>query len=162
MSGNDEPVSPQVTRQQGVNRVVMAVRDLDAGRAFYEKLLGCTFHHGNDDEAAQFGVRMLFSWDGGVELVAPIEGHDSFVEKIIDEKGEGLIGVVWAVPDADASKAAAEDLGVSSFFTLDYSQEQIDENLQGRFCRYYEHFLGGAGTPLGSASVLVGEFDLPT
>jgi methylmalonyl-CoA/ethylmalonyl-CoA epimerase len=150
-----------VTRQRGVNRVVMAVRDIEAGRAFYERLLGCTFHHGNDEEAAQFGVRMLFSWDGGVELVAPIEGADSYIEAIIEEKGEGLIGVVWAVADADASKAAAQELGVGSFFTLDYSQEQIDENLQGRFRRYYEHFLSGGGSPLGTASVLVGEFDLP-
>jgi methylmalonyl-CoA/ethylmalonyl-CoA epimerase len=150
-----------VTRQRGVNRVVMAVRDIDAGRAFYERLLGCTFHHGNDEEAAQFGVRMLFSWDGGVELVAPIEGADSYIETIIEEKGEGLIGVVWAVADADASKTAAQELGVGSFFTLDYSQEQIDENLQGRFRRYYEHFLSGGGSPLGTASALVGEFDLP-
>ena len=142
--------------------MVMAVSDLDAGREFYEKLLGCTFHHGNDEEAASFGVKMLFSWDGGVELVAPIEGSGSYIEKIIEAKGEGLIGVVWAVADADASKAAGEELGVDSFFTLDYSQEQIDSDLQGRFRRYYEHFLSGADTPLGSASVLVGEFDLPT
>jgi methylmalonyl-CoA/ethylmalonyl-CoA epimerase len=154
-------MTEEVTRQRGVNRVVMAVRDLEAGREFYEKLLGCTFHHGNDEEAAAFGVRMLFSWDGGVELIAPIEGKDSYVEKLIEEKGEGLVGVVWAVQDADASKAAGEELGVGSFFTLDYSQEQIDDNLQGRFRRYYEHFLGGADTPLGTASVLVGEFDLP-
>lgn len=154
-------MSNEMRRQRGVNRVVMAVSDLDAGREFYEKLLGCTFHHGNDEEAAAFGVRMLFSWDGGVELVAPIPGKDSHIEKIIAAKGEGLIGVVWAVADADASKAAGEELGVGSFYTLDYSQEQIDADLQGRFTRYYEHFLSGATTPLGTASVLVGEFDEP-
>ena len=157
---SEETSSETVTRQRGVNRVVMAVRDIDAGRAFYEELLGCTFHHGNDEQAAQFGVRVLFSWDGGVELVAPIEGADSYIEKIIDESGEGLIGVVWAVDDADASKAAAEKHGVDCFFTLDYSPEQIDHDLQGRFGRYYVHFLAGAGSPLGTASVLVGEFDL--
>lgn len=149
-----------MARQQGVNRVVMAVRDLDAGRAFYEELLGCTFHPADDDEAAAFGVRILMSWDGGVELVAPIEGRDSHIETILDTKGEGLIGVVWAVPDADASKVAAERLGVPSFFTLDYDQAQIDAKLQGRFTRYYEHFLVSSG-PLGDAQVLVGEFDEP-
>ena len=137
----------------------MAVRDIDAGRAFYEKLLGCTFHPANEEEAAAFGVRMLFSWDGGIELVAPITGRDSHIEKILDSRGEGLIGVVWAVADADASKAAAQELGVSTFYTLDYSQEQIDRDLQGRYRRYYEHFLSGANSPLGSATVLVGEFD---
>lgn len=149
------------TRQRGVNRVVMAVHDLDAGRAFYEKLLGCTFHPGNDEEAASFGVRMAFSWDAGIELVAPIPGKDSYVEGILAERGEGIIGVVWAVADADASRDAGAELGVTTFHTLDYSQEQIDRDLQGRFRRYYEHFMAGPKTPLGNASVLVGEFDLP-
>ncbi|MEM9201093.1 MAG: VOC family protein [Actinomycetota bacterium] len=145
-------------KQQGVNRVVMAVRDIDAGRAFYEELLGCTFHPANDEDAAAFGVRVLMSWDGGIELVAPIEGAGSHVEKILDEKGEGLIGVVWAVPDADASRAAAERLGVPSVFTLTYDQAQIDANLQGRFTTYHQHFLLPSG-PLGDAQVLVGEFE---
>ena len=146
-------------REQGVNRVVMLVRDLDAGRVFYEELLGCTFHSVNDEEAAAFGVRTVFSWDGGIELVAPLEGAGSHLDAILEERGEGLIGVVWAVPDADASKAAAERLGVSSYYTLDYDQEQIERDLQGRFTRYYQHFLSGAKTPLGSATVLVGEYD---
>jgi catechol 2,3-dioxygenase-like lactoylglutathione lyase family enzyme len=154
-------MNEETIRQRGVNRVVMAVRDIDAGREFYEKLLGCTFHHGNDEEAASFGVRMLFSWDAGIELVAPIAGRGSYVESILDERGEGMIGVVWAVADADASKAAGEELGVTTFHTLDYSQDQIDDDLQGRFRRYYEHFMAGPKTPLGNASVLVGEFDLP-
>lgn len=155
-------MSEEVTRQRGVNRVVMAVRDLEAGRAFYEKLLGCTFHPGNDAEAATFGVKMVFSWDAGIELVAPIEGKGSHIEKVLAERGEGIIGVVWAVADADASKVAADELGVSTFHTLDYSQEQIDSDLQGRYTRYYEHFMAGPKTPLGTTSVLVGEFDLPT
>ena len=148
-------------REQGVNRVVMAVRDLEAGRAYYEKLLGCTFHTADEEEAAVFGVRILMSWDGGIELVAPIEGTDNHVQKILDERGEGLIGVVWAVKDADASKAAAEELGHASFFTLDYDQDKIDSVLQGRFSRYYEHFIAPGG-PLGDMQVLVGEFDSPT
>lgn len=148
-------------RQRGVNRVVMLVRDFEAGKAFYERLLDCSFHSGNDEEAAAFGVRAAFSWDGGIELVSPIPGAGSHLEKILDAKGEGLIGVVWAVDDADAARAAGEDMGASTFYSLDYSQEQIDADLQGRYTRYYEHFLDGADTPLGDATVLVGEFDLP-
>ena len=147
-------------KQQGVNRVVMAVRNLEAGRAFYEELLDCTFHSANDEEASAFGVQVLMSWDGGIELVAPIEGAGSHVDAILDAKGEGLIGVVWAVADADRAKEAAERLGVPSFFTLDYDQDQIDANLQGRFTKYYQHFLTPSG-PLGDAQVLVGEFETP-
>ena len=92
------------------------------------------------------------------ELVAPIPGAGSHVEKILEERGEGLIGVVWAVGDADQARDAAAELGVPAFFTLDYSAAEIDAKLQGRFTRYYEHFLAPDG-PLGDAQVLVGEFD---
>ncbi len=147
-------------RERGVNRVVMAVRDLEAGRAHFESLLGCTFQHADDDEAARFGVQILMSWDGGIELVAPIEGRDSHVQKILDERGEGLIGVVWAVADADASRNAAAALGHPSIFTIDYDQAKIDAALQGRFSRYYEHVIAPGG-PLGDMQVLIGEFDSP-
>ncbi|MEM8708443.1 MAG: VOC family protein [Actinomycetota bacterium] len=147
-------------KQQGVNRVVMAVQDIDVGRAFYEELLDCTFHPANEEDAAAFGVKVLMSWDGGIELVAPIEGAGSHVEQILAAKGEGLIGVVWAVPDADKAKEAAERLGVPAVFTLSYDQDQIDANLQGRFTTYHQHFLMPSG-PLGDAQVLVGDFETP-
>ncbi len=149
------------SRQRGINRVIMAVWDLESGRRFYEKFLGATFHHANREEAATFGVEIVMSWDGGVELVAPIEGRDSHIRSWLEEHGEGVVGVVFAVADADASRDAALETGVGSFHTLDYDQSQIDEHLQGRFSRYYEHFLMSAG-PLGSGTYLVGEFDQPT
>ena len=91
---------------------------------------------------------------------AAYKGNPQVVTLILDAKGEGLIGVVWAVADADRVKEAAERLGVPSFFTLDYDQDQIDANLQGRFTKYYQHFLMPSG-PLGDAQVLVGEFETP-
>jgi len=138
----------------------MAVEDLDAGRKFYEKLLGATFHPANDAEAETFGVRILMSWDAGIELVAPMEGRDSHIRAWLDEHGEGFAGVVFAVADADKGRDAATELGLSCFYTLDYSTQQIDEHLQGRFSRYYEHFLTPGG-PLGRGTVLLGEFDAP-
>ncbi len=148
-------------RQRGVNRIVMAVEDLDAGRMFYEKMLGATFHPANEAEAETFGVRILMSWDAGIELVAPIEGRDSHIRTWLDAHGEGFAGVVFAVEDADSCRDAAADLGLTCFHTLDYSRDEIDSNLQGRFTRYYEHFLLPGG-PMGRGTFLVGEFDSPT
>jgi len=143
----------------------MAVEDLDSGREFYEKLLGATFHAANDAEAEAFGVRILMSWDAGIELVSPIKGRDSHIRTWIDKHGEGFAGLVFAVADADSCRDAANDLGLACFYTLDYSQDDIRDHLQGRFSRYYEHFLMSGG-PLGRGTVLVGEFDsaaaLPT
>jgi len=99
-------------RQRGVQRVVMAVRDLDAGKAFYSKLLDCEFLAADPADTEAFGVAVAISFDGGIELVAPVPGADSYVESILDARGEGLIGVVWAVADADACRDAAAELGV--------------------------------------------------
>ena len=144
-------------KQRGVNRVTMAVWDLDAGKEFYAKVLGAEFHGVNDAEAETFGVRCAIAWNAGIELVAPIEGRESRIRQFLEANGEGLTGVIFAVPDVDAARDAARDAGVPTIYGLDYSQEEIDENLQGRFKKYKEHFLG-AGAVLG-AGVVLGEFE---
>lgn len=146
-----------MTHERGINRIVVGVWDFDGGKRFYEQLVGATFAPENDDgEAAAFGVRVAMAWDAGIELVSPIPGVDSSVRTDMEANGEGLKGVVFAVPDADAALSAAEDLGLSAYYSLDYTQEQIDAKCQGRFTRYREHFLA-AQAPL-SGNVLLGEF----
>jgi catechol 2,3-dioxygenase-like lactoylglutathione lyase family enzyme len=145
-------------RERGVNRVVMAVWDFDAGKTFYEEVLGATFAPENDDgEAAAFGVRVAMAWEAGVELVSPLEGVDSAVRTHMEANGEGLMGVVFAVGDADASMAAAEKHGLSHYYFLDYSTEEIDAKCTGRFDTYKEYFVT-TKAPL-SGTVLLGEFD---
>ena len=143
-------------KQRGVNRVTMAVWDLEKGRAFYEKLLGAEFHPVNDADAEAYGVRCLIAWNAGVELVAPVEGRPSRIRTLLEQRGEGLAGVIFAVEDVDASKDAAERSEVPVLAGLDYSQEEIDGHLQGRYTKYKEYFLGD-GKPLGPGVVL-GEF----
>lgn len=142
--------------QRGINRVTLAVWDLEKGKAFYEKLLGATFHSAKDDDAAEFGVAVAMAWDAGIELVAPLPEKPSHVRAHLEERGEGLMGVVFAVEDVDASKTAAEELGVRIVGALDYEQATIDEWLQGRFEKYKEYFLAADG-PL-SSGMLIGEF----
>lgn len=145
------------TRQAGINRVVMAVWDFAAGKAFYEELLGATFAPENTDgEAASFGVRVAMAWDAGIELVAPLPGVASSLRDELERNGEGCKGVVFAVPDADAALARAEGLGLSAHYSLDYPQERIDQKCQGRFSLFREHFLTAA--PPLAGTVLVGEF----
>ena len=137
--------------------MVVAVWDFEAGKRFYERLVTATFAPENDDgEAAAFGVRVAMAWDAGVELVSPLPGVASAIRTEMEANGEGLKGVVFAVPDADVALGAAEDLGLSAYYSLDYSQHQIDTKCQGRFSRYKEHFIA-AQAPL-SGTVLLGEF----
>jgi catechol 2,3-dioxygenase-like lactoylglutathione lyase family enzyme len=145
-----------IVKQRGINRVVMAVSDLEKGKAFYAKLLGATFHPVHDEDAAAYGIECEIAWDAGIELVAPMPERLSHVRTHIEKHGEGLMGTVFAVEDVDACRAAAETLGVRIVGELDYEQETIDRWLQGRFEKYKEYFLAADG-PL-SAGLLIGEF----
>lgn len=144
-------------KQRGVNRVIMAVWDLDRGREVFERLLGAHFESVKEEDAAAFGVRCLIAWDAGVELVAPLPGRESRIRRFLEEHGEGVAGVTFAVGDLDGSRRAAEEAGIPVLHRLEYSQAEIDAHLQGRFRRYAEYFLG-ACAPLG-AGVVVGEFE---
>jgi len=144
-------------KQRGINRVVVAVWDFEAGQRFYERLVGARFEPEVDDgEAAAFGVRVAMAWDAGIELISPIDGVDSYVRTELERNGEGLKGVVFAVEDADSSLSAAGELGLSAYHTLDYTLAEIDARCAGRFDRYKEHFIA-AKAPL-SGTVLLGEF----
>ena len=137
----------------GVNRVTIAVKDLEKGKELYAELLGATFHSGNEEEAAALGVQVAMSWDAGIELVSPLPGRDSFVKQIIDARGEGVLGVVFCVNDVDEARRVAEKRGIPIWHTVDYSQKEIDKHLQGRFKKYKEYMLAPTGT-LGAGPVI--------
>ncbi len=145
-------------RERGVNRVIMGVWDLDAGMQFYGDLLQTTFTEALGGEAASFGVRVSINLEAGVELVSPIEGRESDLRATLEQRGEGPIGVVFAVHDADASRDAAATHGIGTTYTLDYDEATIaDRYGPGSFTRFYEHFLE-AKPPL-NGTTLLGEFD---
>jgi catechol 2,3-dioxygenase-like lactoylglutathione lyase family enzyme len=131
-------------KPKGVNRVVIAVKDLEKAIDTYSKLLGATFHDVSAG-SEQFGVRAVISWDAGIELCAPIAGKNSYIEQIIKKRGEGLMGVVFCVDDVEQSCAQAKDMGISVLSALDYDQKQIDEQLQGRFKKYKWYMLNAGG-----------------
>jgi methylmalonyl-CoA/ethylmalonyl-CoA epimerase len=141
----------------GVNRVSIAVKDLEKGVEFYSKLLGATFFEATADDTEKLGIRVALSWDAGIELVSPMPDKDTFVTKIIEQRGEGLIGVVFAVDDVEVAHDAAEKLGVGVWYTLDYSQEEIDKHLQGRFTKYKEYMLDPS-TSYGVGPI-IGQFE---
>jgi len=92
----------------GVARVVIAVRDIDTAAKRYSELLGISFPHSviRDD----YGVRVKVSWDGGIELISPID-NNSMLAKFIEKRGEGLFGVVFTVSDIEEARARADKKG---------------------------------------------------
>ena len=143
-------------KPQGVNRVTIAVKDLEKGIDFYTRLLGATFHEATAEDVVTLGIRVAMSWDAGIELVSPMPDRESFITEFLEQRGEGLMGVVFAVDDVDEAYKAAQALGIGVWYTVDYNQEEIDKHLQGRFTKYKEYMLE-AETSYGVGPV-IGEF----
>jgi len=141
----------------GVNRVTIAVKDLKKGMEVYSRLLGATFHGAKAQDAAAFGIEVAMSWDAGIELVAPLPDRDSHVKEFIEQRGEGLMGVVFGVDDVEEAREQAQSLGAQVWHTLEYDQDDLDKYFQGRFKKYREHMLGPEGT-CGVAPV-IGQFE---
>lgn len=140
----------------GVNRVVIAVKDLDSAIRFYSQLLGATFFDASAG-AESFGVRAAISWDGGIELVSPLPGRDSLIARLIEKRGEGLQGVVFAVEDVEEAKAKAEKMGIGVVQTIEFKEDQLQKLFGGRFTKFKEYILNPANT--GGIQVVLGQFD---
>lgn len=130
----------------GVNRVLIAVRDLDAAVQRYSELLGVQF----EDAAwtgAPFGIAVAISWQAGIELCAPLPGReaDSAVSAFLNRHGEGVMNVFFATDDVGGAMQRAAASGIGAVHTLDYTQEEIDAHLGGHFQRYQEGFLDSYG-----------------
>jgi catechol 2,3-dioxygenase-like lactoylglutathione lyase family enzyme len=130
---------------RGINRVVIAVHDIEKSKEFYSKLLGATFHDANWT-GESFGINVAISWDAGLELCAPMPGreNDSAVSPFLEKNGEGVVNVFFGVSDAGAAKEQAAKAGIETIHSLDFTQEEIDEHLGGLFRKYEEHTLNSA------------------
>ena len=130
---------------RGVNRVIIAVRDIEKSRDYYSRILGATFHEANWT-GAPFGILVAISWDAGIELIAPMAGRerDCIIAPFLVLRGEGVMNVVFGVDNGGHARARAEEAGVRTTHSLDYSQAEIDAHLAGLFRKYEEHVLDSA------------------
>ena len=142
----------------GVNRIIVAVRDLEKAKSLYADLLGATFNDASWTGEA-FGIEVAISWNAGIELCAPAPGreHDCVLTPFLEQQGEGIINVVFNVDDADESLKKAESADVQTINTVDYTREEIDEHLDGLFTRYKEYFLN-TGEQCGY-TITIGQFE---
>lgn len=124
---------------RGVNRVMIAVHDIEKAKRQYCDLLGATFIDA-DWTGEPFGINVSIAWDAGIELCAPMPGreNDSAVSQFLAQKGEGIMNVFFGVDDCDAAVKKATAQGYDSVNSLDYTQTEIDLHLAGMFQRYQE------------------------
>lgn len=129
----------------GVNRIMIAVRDLEAAKKMYRDLLGATFVDAHWT-GEPFGIAVSIAWDVGIELCAPLPGREesSAVSGFLATHGEGVMNVFFNVADAEVAMERATRHGYSSLHALDYTQAEMDRHLGGLFQRYQEHNLDTA------------------
>jgi methylmalonyl-CoA/ethylmalonyl-CoA epimerase len=94
-----------------IDHVGVAVSDLDAGIALYERTFAMPLAHRERVESQGVEAALLDVGDGHVELLAPL-GPDTVVGKFIERRGEGLHHVAYAVDDVDAVLGRLKQEGV--------------------------------------------------
>ena len=129
----------------GVNRILIAVHDLENAKQQYHDLLGATFIDAHWT-GAPFGIAVSIAWDAGIELCAPLPGReqDSAVSAFLAARGEGVMNVFFNVSNGEEAMERAAALGYGCVNALDYTQTEIDAHLGGFFSRYQEFTLNSA------------------
>src|SRR5829696_9138644 len=94
-----------------IDHIGVAVEDLDASIALYEKTFGMKLVH--RETVTEQGVEavLLDVGENHVELLAPL-GPDTPVGKFLAKKGPGLHHVAYQVSDIEATLAALKAAGM--------------------------------------------------
>jgi methylmalonyl-CoA/ethylmalonyl-CoA epimerase len=110
---------PLLTR---LDHVGLAVRDLDASVAFYERVFGLRAVHEETNEDQGVREVMLATADGtpSIQLLAPLT-DDSPMARFLERSGEGVQQVAYQVEDV---VAVAESLTAAGLRVL-YDQPKV-------------------------------------
>ena len=93
-----------------IDHVAIAVRDLDAAVAYYEKVFRATVAHREVVESDGVEEALLKVAESYIQLLTPTR-DDSPVAKYLEKKGEGLHHVGYRVLDCAAALQAVKDAG---------------------------------------------------
>jgi methylmalonyl-CoA/ethylmalonyl-CoA epimerase len=94
-----------------IDHIGVAVEDLDAAIALYEKSFEMELAHRETVESQGVEAVLLDVGDGHVELLSPL-GPDTAVGKFLERKGPGLHHVAYAVDDIDAALEQVKGAGL--------------------------------------------------
>jgi len=87
---------------QAIHHVGVAVEDLDAAVATYERLFGGRLEHRERVEGQGVEAASMRLGDSRVELLAAL-GEDTPVGKFLAKRGPGMHHIAYAVPDVGAA-----------------------------------------------------------
>ncbi len=104
-----------------IQRVVIAVRNLEESAKRYADLLGITFLDLGVQEG--HGVRAMVSKDWLVELISPV-GPRCVAAHFLEKHGEGVMGVAFQVPNIDEARLHVENKGFKVLSELDFGENE--------------------------------------
>ncbi len=113
MSGGAKDAAAHAFELTEIDHVAIAVRDLDAAVAWYERTLGATVAHRERIESDGVEEALLEVADSYVQLLTPTR-EDSPVAKYLDRKGEGIHHVGYRVTDCAAALASMKAAGATT------------------------------------------------
>lgn len=94
-----------------IEHVAIAVRDLEAGRAFWEGVLGIPLHGEEDFASARVRIGLYPVGESMVELLAGTEPQSPY-QQLVAEKGEHLHHICFEVDDIDQALVELRAKGV--------------------------------------------------
>jgi len=95
---------------QAIHHVGVAVEDLDAAVATYERLFGGRLEHRERVEDQGVEAASIRLGESRVELLAAL-GEDTPVGKFLAKRGPGMHHIAYAVPDVGAALADLQAAG---------------------------------------------------
>ena len=96
---------------RAIHHVGVAVADLDAAVATYERLFGGRLEHRERVEEQGVEAASMRVGESRVELLAAL-GEDTPVGRFLAKRGEGMHHIAYAVPDVEAALARLAEEGV--------------------------------------------------
>jgi methylmalonyl-CoA/ethylmalonyl-CoA epimerase len=96
-----------------IDHVGVAVPDLDAAIAFYERTYGMRLAHEETNEEQGVREAMMAVGDSGshIQLLAPLD-ESSTIAKFLDRSGPGIQQLAYRVADLDAVCATLRERGL--------------------------------------------------
>jgi methylmalonyl-CoA/ethylmalonyl-CoA epimerase len=96
-----------------IDHVGIAVPDLDAAIAFYERTYGMRLAHQETNEEQGVREAMMAVGDSGshIQLLAPLD-ETSTIAKFLDRSGPGIQQLAYRVADLDAVCATLRERGL--------------------------------------------------
>jgi methylmalonyl-CoA/ethylmalonyl-CoA epimerase len=119
---------PKPSLVRKVDRVAIAVRDLDRARKFFEEVFGARFEAVEDVKDMKFRYQPFTLGGFKLELLCPYD-PSSVIARFLERRGEGVHHISFDVANLDAAIAELAQKGVSIAYRHRYAPDVYFEGL---------------------------------